>query len=175
MLNSRYIFGALVIPSLLALATGCSDRSSGRVEWQSGPQSWPECGLTAGASVDLDGNVRNRSGVRIESRAHSLQSIGTPLTVSGSFDAIPKGWTAFAFLESPYGYHLQWPPVRLDRAHRTFRHRNIRIGDGITEVHVVLANPSAARLFERRAANNDWSVLPVLPDGVVICDTISLD
>lgn len=162
----------LVAVCLIAPATGCGD-VSGRVEWERGRKSIEN--HVERDEATLPDALRRRARVVIETPATSFNSKAARCEVHGTFDEMPTGWQVYALLESPHGFFLQWPPVRVDLSRHTFTQRNIRIGHDITELHIVLANSEAAEALDRRASRNDWSAIPLLPDGIVIYDTITID
>lgn len=96
------------------------------------------------------------------------------LEIQGSYACLPQGWQLFAFLEDRYRYYLQYPPLRISPARKTFSQRNIRVGNGVHTLHVCLVNPQAGRLLEERANQNDWRGFTNLPEGIFICDSVAL-
>ena len=162
----------IVVTCLVALATGCGD-VSGHVEWeQRRDLRENHTRQTAGVAPDA---VRDQAGVVIQSPAASFTSTVERCEVYGRFNDIPDGWQIYALLESPHGFFLQWPPVRIDPTRRTFVQRNIRIGHEISGLHIALADHKGAEILDSRASRNDWSAMPMLPDGVVICDTVAFE
>lgn len=156
---------------ILIVSAGCHD-FSGRMEWQGGEPANRISDSTSREPASAD-NLRSRAGLLIQSQAASLKATGRS-EIFGRYDEIPRGYQVFALLDSPYGVFVQWPPARLDAARKTFSQRNVRIGNEITSLHVALVDPATCRLFERRAARSDWSAIHVLPEGVIVCDTIEL-
>jgi hypothetical protein len=93
--------------------------------------------------------------------------------VTGALRAWSPGGEMFLFAKDEFGWYLQWPPVQLDRARKTFMQKNVRLGSiGEWELHLIAANPSASHQFHLQASRGDWSGLPSLPSGAVSIDSI---
>jgi hypothetical protein len=165
-------FKSVAVVCLLAVLSGCGN-ITGRIEWQNDEVSAPSSSNMRTEPMSAEA-LRKRAALIIQSPAASLNSAAARCEVFGTFDEIPNGCYVYVLLESPYGFFAQWPPARLDPAKKTFGQRNVRIGPEISSLHVVLVEAPSARAFENRAAQNDWSAIASLPEGVIICDTVEI-